>query len=368
MEWQVELAQAGDDPAIRRLLSHTPMPGRVRVTFEREPDYFLGCPAMGSFCQVLVARRARDRQVVALACRAARRVFINGRPEEVGYLGQLRVDPRCRGRWLMSRGFRFLRQLHADHRVAGYLAAITEENSIARTLLVERPRPHFPTFREAGRLCTLSLILRKSRAAMSSSGYEVRRGTAEDLDAIVAFLNRHGAAKQFFPVYSREDFVTGAVPGFEAGDFLIAHCNGEMAGVLGLWDQAGFKQTVVQSYSGALRLGRPIYNLVARLYGASPLPAARERLRYAYASFICVARNDAEVFAALLQAAYRLAAQRGYLYLMVGLCEADPLLGVVRRYRHIAYHSRLYAICWDDAGDFYERLDGRVPYVEIAAL
>jgi hypothetical protein len=63
-----------------------------------------------------------------------------------------------------------------------------------------------------------------------------------------------------------------------------------------------------------------------------------------------------------------LAAERGYAYLMLGLTENDPLLPVAKKFPHIAYHSSLYTACWADAGDFYEQLDGRVPYIEIAAL
>src|ERR1051325_6014625 len=130
MEFPFDLARAGDDQSIRRLLANTPMPGRVAVTFEREPDYFGGCATMGRFCQVMVARSTLDQKVVAVGSRAARRMFINGQAEEVGYLGQLRVSHRFRGRWLVSRGFRFLHQLHADSRVEAYLATITEENLV----------------------------------------------------------------------------------------------------------------------------------------------------------------------------------------------------------------------------------------------
>jgi len=107
---------------------------------------------------------------------------------------------------------------------------------------------------------------------------------------------------------------------------------------------------------------------VARLSGASPLPQVGDHIRSAYASFICAADNDPDIFRVLLRHVYNLAARRGYAYLMVGLAACDPLLPVARRYRHIAYRSRLYTVCWQDGGNFHERLDGRVPYVEVAAL
>ena len=51
---------------------------------------------------------------------------------------------------------------------------------------------------------------------------------------------------------------------------------------------------------------------------------------------------------------------------MVGLADTDPLLAVVRRYLHVAYHSDLFALSWSDVP--LAALDGRIPYIEIATL
>ena len=83
------------------------------VHWEREPDYFLGCATMGRTCQVIVARHAADGELAGVLCRATRTCFVNGRPEAVGYLGQLRVDRRFQGRWLSTRSIPILRRLHA---------------------------------------------------------------------------------------------------------------------------------------------------------------------------------------------------------------------------------------------------------------
>src|SRR5256885_6338965 len=122
MTGSIALATPEDDASIRALLARSPVPGPITVTYRREPNYFAGCDALGPFHQVLVAR---DREeVVGLACRVVRPMFINGEAEQVGYLGQLRVDGPHRGRWFVSRGFSFLRQLHEDGRTAAYITTI----------------------------------------------------------------------------------------------------------------------------------------------------------------------------------------------------------------------------------------------------
>ncbi|MEP7340387.1 MAG: hypothetical protein ABI977_21835 [Acidobacteriota bacterium] len=378
MNFQIDLARQDDDAAIRRLLATNAVPGRVTVTYEREPNYFAGCATMGRSCQVLVARQPAGiqafRQIVGVACRATRPIFVNGEEVNLGYLGQLRIDEAARGRWLVSRGFRFLKQLHEDDPVPAYLMSVIEENREAFGVLVERRRPGFPIFRDLGRLFTLALALMPSKRAKAEtlSNCVINQACQEDLPDIVAFLRQYGAARQFFPAYREEDFGGDATHDFSVEDFFIARCHSEIAGVIGLWDQSSYKQTRVRGYAGWLRRARPVYNVVAKLLARPQLPSLGEKISYAYASFVCIADDDPEVFSALLQRIYGEAAERGYSYLMIGFDERDPLLKIARSYSHIAYRSRIFLAGWNREANiferFYEQLDDRIPYVEIAAL
>ena len=370
MDFTFELAAPADDAALRHLLATNAMPGRLTVTFEREPNYFLGCSTMGRCYQVIVGRPHASEEIAAVICRASTPRFINGAEREIGYIGQLRVAEQYRGRWVLSQGLDFVRDLHADGRVPIYLAAISDENHVARGVLVDHRRPHFPALREVAHLHTLGLIVRRPKPPLPAP-YRLLRGAPAMLGEIVAFLRREGAAKQFFPAYAETDFTaegTQLTRGFDVRDFIVARGGGEIVGVVGLWDQSGYKQTVVQSYAGSMQKLRPLYNLGLRGIGAQPLPRPGEHLRSAYVSFICVAGNDPGIFAGLLRAIYNLAAERRYAHLLVGLAERDPLLPVAQAYMNITYHSRLYTVAWDDGAETHAAIDDRVPYIEIAAL
>ncbi|MBN1890045.1 MAG: hypothetical protein JW850_18760 [Thermoflexales bacterium] len=369
MDFSFELATQQDDLAIRRLLAASPMPGSLTVTFEREPDYFLGCGTMGGLCQVVLMRHLPDGEIAGMACRGSQARFVNDQVEDVGYIGQIRIADKYQGLWLLARGMPFFRQLHAAAPVSAYLGAISDENRVARGVMVDHPRRQFPDAAELARMCTLGIILQRPKAPLVSD-CQLDRGSPQELEEIVAYLRRHGAARQFFPAYTLDDFDGGPLTrGFDVRDFIVARRRGGIVGVIGLWDQSAYKQTVVQSYSGVLRWLRPAYNIGARILGVQGLPAPGEHIHSAYASFICVADDDPAVFRALLRGVYNLAAERRYAHLMLGLAERDPLLPVARQYPHIAYYSRLYLAYWkDEVGDFCGRLDGRVPYIEIAAL
>ncbi|MGZ5441193.1 MAG: GNAT family N-acetyltransferase, partial [Thermoanaerobaculia bacterium] len=159
----LSLATRDDDAGIRRLLSSTPMPGRIRVRFEREPDYFAGCAPN---TEVLVARDGT--RIVGVACRVIRKLYVNGVAEDVGYLGQLRVDPAYRGQLLTARGYRVMRELHADGRARGYYTTIVDGNAQAEGVLVRRARGAMPRYRYLEKLYTLAVGVPRSAAPRSA--------------------------------------------------------------------------------------------------------------------------------------------------------------------------------------------------------
>jgi hypothetical protein len=365
VSFRLYLATKEDEADIRRLFRTSSVPGHVTVTYEREPDFFLGCGVTGQSYQVVVARHEPTGELAGVVCRAKRRVWIDGQKVEVGYLNGVRVDERFRGRWLVPRGLRFLGDLDATDTVPVYLATITGENREARGLLVEKPRPGFPRFEEVGRLYTAVIPIRATLVSRDQAN-GIRSAVLEDLPRIVSFLSEYGRKKQYFQVYSEEEFRGSATLGFRVEDFVLFERDGELSGVVGLWDQSAYKQTVVRGYSRELRWSRPLYDAAARLTRRHPLPAPGEPLRSAYAAFVCVADGDEFVFRALLRRVYELAAKRGHAFLVAGLAANSSLLAEVRRYAHVPYHSTLYTVSW--RGGLHATLDGRIPHVEVATL
>src|SRR5712691_7236588 len=273
MELTVDFAAPADDAGIRGLLRRQAMPGRISLAFPRDPDFSLGCAITGDDYKIVVARSADE--IVGVACRSVRHVFINGRPERLGYLGQLRVDERFRGRFLVSRGFSLLAQLDQQDPVPAYLASIVDGNHQATGVLVQRRRRSFPDFRALAEFRTLAIRLQSGGKPPHSKGEDIMAGSLDQVPEIVAFLRTEGSRRQLFPEWTEEALRNLASFGLKIEDIRVARRGGSIVGVLGLWDQSAYKQAIVRGYSGWMRIAKPF------------LPRVGEEIRSAYASLIC---------------------------------------------------------------------------------
>jgi hypothetical protein len=367
MELQIGLATPADDFAIRGLCRREPMPGNLVVTYEREPDFSLGCRVTGNEFQVLVARDAQNGEVAGVACRSTRNLIINGHPQRLGYLGQLRIDQRFRGRWLVSRGFSLLKQLHERDPVPAYLVSIVEGNREAEAILVHKARRSFPSFHPVADFCTLAISLGRTKSPVQGE-VEISSAIPDQIAELARFLQAHGPQRQFFPEWSEGSLRELTSLGLRIEDILVARRKGEIVGIAGLWDQSAYKQTVVQGYARWLKAAAPVYNFSAHWTGRAALPRPGTKLRSAYVAFICIAADEARIFGGLLRELYNQARSRRFEYLLVGLDARDPFLSVAKKYAHVLYASRLYLAEWPDGGHFHEQLDRRPAYVDIATL
>ena len=222
--YRFELATPADDADLRHILAETPMAGRISVSFRREPSYFDAAVVEGEFRQVVAARDCGADKLVGFGCRSIRMRYVNGLPQQIGYLGGLRLLIGHRNRGLVARGYKFFRQLHSDRRTPLYLTTIASGNDAVIRLLTSG-RAGLPAYHYAGDYCTLAIPLARRRNRTSvSSGLTVRPATTNDLATILAFLAIHGPRRQFFPCYEPRDFFSpnGAFRDLRPADLLLA--------------------------------------------------------------------------------------------------------------------------------------------------
>jgi hypothetical protein len=356
------LATPADDAEIRRLLRENPMPGRIALTLEREPDYFADADLPGTEKQTVIASE-NNRVVCAGSCTIRER-FINGQPRRVGYLGGLRLDARATGRFdILRRGYEFFRELQTDARADYYFTSIAADNALARKFL-ERGLPGMPAYEFADEFVT-ALLPVNSQSPNSAPPEASTLEPTELLDC----LNNHGRHYQFAECWSGQEL--GALPalGLQAKNFHCVRVGGRVSAVAALWDQRAFKQTVIRGYAPWLAMARPAVNVAARIMDAPCLPAVGSTLAHAFVSHLAVDPEESGALIALIARLRISAAGRGIEFLTLGFAASDPRLASLRsHFRCREYRSRIYVVRWPGLGGSAHELDGRCLGPEVALL
>ena len=310
-----QAASAADDADLRRLLRDNPMQqGGLTLSFRREPSYFAACSVLGQSAEVFVGRDTQTGALAGVGARYHLPAFINGQAQSIVYLADLRVQTAYRNSIHLRRAYQFLRQRHAADPAPVYTTMILQDNRAALATIAAQ-RAGLPPYHAQGTVHTPLILLGWQKPTLAAP-CTIRRATAADWAAIVAFLNRENARYQFAPVYHENDLTNGRLREMQPENILLAEANGSIIGTIALWQQSAFRQLHIDAYHGAWRFIRPVYNALARLTPLAPLPRAGEALKYAYLSLMAVQNDDLAVFRALLRQAYRASHGTGLHYLI----------------------------------------------------
>jgi hypothetical protein len=366
-QFQFALAQSQDDAELRSFLANNPVPGNIEVTFEREPDFFASSEIRGPLNQTIVVRDFKTNKIVGIASRSVARAFVNGMPTDLGYLSDLRLSQEYRSGSLLARGYRFLKELHADGRALLYTTAIFAENSRALTTLTAG-RAGLPTYHPLGCLDCSGINLGRTKPPFEAR-CDIARGRLALLPQIVECLNRNNARKQFAPFHTCEDFLAGKHwRNFKISDFFVALRGDRVIGVIGQWNQRRFKQTRIIRFSGPLRWLAPMAKMTHPILKGRRFPEVGEELRSFYVSFVAIDDDDITVFRSLLRTLYRDAVAGDAMFALTSLHQEDPLRAVLADYSLTPFCARIYCVCYGDGEGAFDNLDNRVPYLEAATL
>lgn len=366
--YMIEPATQDDDGALRALLRSTSMDGAMRLSFQREPNFFVAAEAGNLATSVFVGRESATGRVAATATRSIRRAYVDGNERQVGYLSSLRLADDARRTDLLARFYRHLQQLHGDGRVPFYLTTILDGNKEAQRILTSG-RAGLPAYVPYGRLRTYMLPLYRRRKR--TLGGTVSRGVApERLPGVFSCLNRFNAGLQFAPVYGAEDLSAGSrvLHGLSREDFYVSVCGQEVAGTLAVWDQNRFKQAVVAGYSSGLATIRPLLAVAARLGLAPRLPHKGQSLPCLYAALVSSRESDEGVFRELVETVLTERSGAGYAYLLLGLCDRHPFCGVAEKRSVMRIDSEIYLVYWQDSEPGPLPSKSRIPHLEVATL
>lgn len=342
MPLRFRLATAEDDAALRRAFAATPMAGGMRLAFEREPSFFEALRVQGDVVQVILCEDSGTGEIAGIGTRCLADAFVDGTARRVGYLSDLRILPRWRKGTVLTRGYRFLRELDADGAADLYHTALFAENAEARAAL-SRERAGVPQYHPLGTFITAGIHPARVGGVLPPSPLHTTRGSPADLSRLVEFLNAYNATRQFAPVHRLEDFLPGGRwRDFQVEDFFLVHDGPRLLGAVGLWNQSAFKQTRVLGYAGRWRMLHLLSRLTHRVLPVPRLPSPGECFQFGYAAFLAIPTQDPGVLRLLLQAAREECSKRGWMHLLLSLHASDPLFPVMKTVPHTPFRGELF--------------------------
>ncbi|MFN2331603.1 MAG: hypothetical protein ABR580_07055 [Halomonas sp.] len=332
---RVRLAVPGDDAAIRRLLRRRALGGEIRMTLEREPDYFASLGRESLRHDTLLVEGEHSGELIGMGSRLVQPAWHGGDVGPLGYLSQIRLDeghrlpPRAARRaWQRLGATRLEQEAPFD------LTSITLDNRLARRLL-EHGLPGQPRYHPIGDYRVHALAT--GRALPEPKGVELREADETAWQEILAWR------------LARRRRASLALAGPAEGRVLrlIARRRGRLLAGLAVLDATPWRQLVVRGYAGRLATLRPALNLARALTGTPRLPRVGEPLRCGQVVDLAHAPGEEPAAIALLRAAARRVAELGLDLLLVGHAERDALGAWLRHTlpgRH--YRTRLYAVAW----------------------
>ncbi len=364
-----ETATAATEPQLRKLLRDNPLSGEIRVSLEREPNAFHAAGVSGDKYQLMLAFAGAGQNLVGSGGRFELTAYINGAPQLIGYLGELRADGGLKQRKrLLLESWRTIHRYHESGNASFYVTTIVADNIAARRLL-ETGVGDMPTYQPLEPMVTLT-IPAKAGARRRRSTSNVVNGTDSQLPEIAQAMMQRGPDYQFHPVWTDQNLRSeDRCRGLSPEDFILCRDGEQLLGCLALWDQRSFKQTVIRGYSNRLARARPLLNAVAPLLSRPRLPSAGARLESAFLSHVAVEPDDEPTLVALIGHACREALERKLDYVMLAFAERNPLAEVIRkRFPCHNYVSMIYVVYWEDGAAAVNQLDGRIPHPEVAIL
>jgi hypothetical protein len=341
---RIVLAGPADDFAMRKLLRENPTPGAISLTFEREPDYFLGTNIAGASDETVLVYDGDA--LVCMGRSSTRSRTVDGEAKRVSYLGELRLDRSAHGRFgILKQGYDFFHQLHRQAPADFYFTSIAADNVRARRVLESGGRG-LPAYSFLSDFVTLLIpVPRRFPSAKIRSA----SASASDVVQLASFLNEHAARHQLAPLWTEQQIVALVRHGLPLESFQLVREGNRLVACGALWDQRDFRQSVIRGYSPGLVRARPLVNLMHRFFGTVCLPAIGETVRQAFLSHLAIEREREEMIADLVGAFFPLAARRGVQFLTVGLPANAPQLGsLMRAFSHRVYRSRLYRVSWPE--------------------
>ena len=348
--WELTLASPDDAPGIKKVFDDGDFKGGISVKFMREPDPYQSFQNEGEHIVLPIVKDIASGEILGTGGCVIRKEYINGTLQNTAYLTGLKIlRSHQRRLTCIVPAYQLIGEQTAKYEPF-YYTTILKSNEIAIKLL-EKRRKGMPAYTYLGDYTVFCLGKGKKT---NTKGYRFERGHSGD---VAAFYQKHLPNYQLAPANER-------MYGLADDDFYcLKSPDGEILAACAIWNQQSYKQYVISGYGG---IYKPLSHVPTGWFGYPTMPKAGRPANYASIAALIVPQENQHIARLFLQLV--LHESRQYDFILLGLFENHPLMCTAKKFKHIKYQSRLYAVNYKEIADRCGVLGGKPIMLEVGLL
>jgi hypothetical protein len=365
--FMVRSATPADDEQLMRLIAETVPSNGITLSYERAPSYISASHAQYNRPDIKLVVPVDDPDlIIGMMNLGWRYCYINGQPDLMRYVADLRMHQEYRGAKVM----RLLMDYVYDEIPLDtiFQSVVLEDNKLASGILHnERKGFPLPYYYDDIRTFTVS----QAQKPEQYHQFKFSVLTRDQIDHANAFMTEMKEHFNFLPNYDFNALAEGQHPywkGMKLDDFyLVRDKNNKLVAIYGLWDQKSFKQTRVLDYSRPLKLMKPFYNAYAKFRGVLSLPKINGTFDYLMLHSPLCHPEHTDAFASLMFHAKEQTKRRGKETYCITLAQNDPRIAWMKNTTSHILKAKHYLHSFKAKP--YDKLDRtRITYFDVGRI
>lgn len=347
----IRKATPADNEQLIQLTARNPMAGAISLRIDRRPDFFALSELRGDTTTFVVEAGGR-----IAGCFSASKtvVFINGKPTEIYYLSDLKIDTPYRGSSHLYQLVKRMRIFLQEEKAGLVVCVVAKGNKWVEPLL--EGRLGFPVFHPIGCFKVLQLLPMAKFHSRENLKVKAVQPHPELIDKLKQFNQSYQLGKAL-----------PSVP--ENSLFFAAYRGTEMVAALSVVDTFPYKQNIVIGASPLLRTLIKVSKLAAQILSTPSLPDIGEPLKMVYVNNFFYLKGETKAFFTLVGRARQEAFMHAAHFLSIGLHERDTLLESFRPYwKKIVFSSNGYISSLKKGGETVESIQQGIPYEDFSLV
>jgi ribosomal protein S18 acetylase RimI-like enzyme len=346
---KIRIASGADNDSLLELASSASMDGDTSLRIERYPDFFSLLKYRGESIVFVAEGEGKITGCISLSLQD---VFVDGEIHQVYYIGDLKVLPQFRGYGIAVKLCNAV-QDYLEESGADLLFTTVAKGNKKPIPFLEK-RNGMSDFLPVGIFKIYQLI---GKRKISESGeFKIERAGVSN--EIIEIFNASSKKYSFGNVITKEKLNDTEI-------YTIREKN-KITGAIAIFDTMHIKQNIPVRISRALRLAITLSNAFHKLTGISRLPVEGEAVEMLYIKYI--AATNSNCYRLLIDRARRLAFDRSYSFVSLGLHERDEKNKLLNTMLKIKFEALGFFTSLKKDKDLIEKINNAVPFEDYSLV